>query len=60
MAKVPHLFVWGDFIDTHAFWPPRFQAAAANRDTLRAADGVAEWFELTKMGIHGNAARADG
>jgi pimeloyl-ACP methyl ester carboxylesterase len=54
MVKVPHLFVWGDFIDRHAFWPPRFQAAAAYRDRLRATGGVAEWFELPKMGIHGN------
>ena len=54
MAKIPHLFVWGDFIDRHAYWPPRFQAAAAYRDRLRAAGGIVEWFELPKMGIHGN------
>jgi pimeloyl-ACP methyl ester carboxylesterase len=55
MTKVPHLFVWGDFISGNAFWPPRFEAAARYRDQLQAAGEVVDWFDLPRMGIHGNS-----
>lgn len=54
LKGVPHLIVWGDFIDKHPVWPkivvnPNKWAAA-----IKTAGGTADTFELPKMGIKGN------
>jgi pimeloyl-ACP methyl ester carboxylesterase len=54
LKGVPHLIVWGDFVAQSAVWT-RFQPASrAYADALRAEGGVADWYELPKMGVAGN------
>jgi len=46
--------VWGDFIDQSELWK-RFQPASQRYvEALRADGGVADWWELPKLGIKGN------
>jgi pimeloyl-ACP methyl ester carboxylesterase len=54
LKSVPHLVVWGDFIDQSELWK-RFQPASQRYvEALRADGGVADWWELPKLGIKGN------
>lgn len=54
LKAVPHLVVWGDFIDQSELWK-RFQPASQRyAEALRADGGVADWWELPKLGITGN------
>lgn len=55
VTSVPHLFVWGDYLDTHPVWVQAVQAAARYRDALAEAGGIADWLELPHAGIHGNS-----
>ncbi len=54
LKSVPHLFVFGDFLDKNAFWqrvtpgPKRYQAA------LVAQGGTADWLDLPAAGVRGN------
>ncbi|MBS7806704.1 esterase [Variovorax sp. PCZ-1] len=56
MKAVPHLFVWGDFIDQNPTWKnavlPPVQRFA---DALKAQGGVVDTMDLPKMGIKGNS-----
>ncbi len=45
LAQVPHLFVWGDYLNQHSFW----------RDALRSAGCDVTWLELPALGIRGNS-----
>lgn len=51
---IPHLIVWGDYIDKHAVWPRI--AANVNKwaAAITATGGKADTFDLPKMGIKGN------
>ncbi len=56
MKAVPHLFVWGDFMDNNPTWknavlPPVLRFA----DALAKQGGVVETMDLPKMGIKGNS-----
>jgi pimeloyl-ACP methyl ester carboxylesterase len=56
MKAVPHLFVWGDFMDNNPTWknavqPPVLRFAEA----LAKQGGVVETMDLPKMGIKGNS-----
>src|SRR5215472_13849140 len=54
LKAVPHLIVWGDYIDQSDLWK-RFQPVSQRyAETLRADGGVADWWELPKLGIKGN------
>lgn len=55
LRGVPHLFVWGDYIDRHAFWRQSRPAAERWRDALAAAGGEATWIDLPARGIRGNS-----
>ncbi len=55
VADVPHLFVWGDFLDRHSFWKHSRPAAERWRDALAAAGCDVTWLELPAMGIPGNS-----
>lgn len=55
VKAVPHLFVWGDYLDTHPVWARAVQTSARYRDALAAAGGTADWLELPKIGIRGNS-----
>ena len=51
---IPHLIVWGDFIDKHAVWPKITPNPTKWAAAIGAAGGKADTFDLPKMGIKGN------
>ncbi len=53
--RVPHLFVWGDYLADSPLWVQMTAAIARYRDALRAAGGSAEWLELPAAGITGSS-----
>jgi pimeloyl-ACP methyl ester carboxylesterase len=52
---VPHLFVWGDYIDRHAFWQRIVAAPNRWRDALREAGARVETLDLPAAGVRGNS-----
>jgi len=54
LKAVPHLVVWGDFVAQSALWTRFLPASKTYADALRAEGGVADWFDLPKMGVAGN------
>jgi pimeloyl-ACP methyl ester carboxylesterase len=54
LKGVPHLVVWGDYIGQSALWTRFVPASERYSEALRAAGGVADWFDLPKMGVAGN------
>lgn len=55
LAQVPHLFVWGDYLDRHAVWA-RFRPAVTRwRDALIGAGCDVTWLELPELGIRGTS-----
>lgn len=51
---IPHLVVWGDYLDRVPFWTPLVKANAAWRDAVNGAGGKVEWLEMPKAGLRGN------
>ncbi len=54
VKNVPHLIVWGDFLDKSTFWPRLVPIVTRYREALLAAGGKADVFDLPTMGIKGN------
>ena len=54
MKGVPHLIVWGDFIDKHAVWPRIRPNPRNGPQAIKAAGGTVDTFDLPVMGIKGN------
>jgi pimeloyl-ACP methyl ester carboxylesterase len=54
LTGVPHLVVWGDFIDKSPPWQTYQQAPTKYLAALQAAGAKADTFDLPKMGIRGN------
>jgi pimeloyl-ACP methyl ester carboxylesterase len=53
---IPHLFVWGDFLDRHPVWPGNIMRTPhAYHDALRAAGADSTWLSLPEHGIAGNS-----
>ncbi len=52
---MPHLFVWGDFLDRHAFWVDSVPKVRRWYDALAAACADVEWIDLPARGITGNS-----
>jgi pimeloyl-ACP methyl ester carboxylesterase len=55
LAGIPHLFVWGDFLDRHDFWIRSRPAVEQWRQALAAAGCDVTWLELPAIGITGNS-----
>ena len=55
IKNVPHLFVWGDYIDRHVVWQRIVMAPNRYRDALRAAGGRVEMLDLPAEGVRGNS-----
>ena len=55
LKAVPHLFVWGDYLDTHDLWKKITPAIARYRDGLRAAGSSVTEISLPGRGIRGNS-----
>ena len=54
LKGVPHLVVWGDYVAQSALWTRFVPASQRYADALRAEGGVADWWELPKLGVTGN------
>ena len=54
LKAVPHLVVYGDFLDRSAFWQKILPNTLGYRAALAAQGGVADLVELPKQGIMGN------
>lgn len=55
LRAVPHLFIWGDFLDQHSFWIHSRPSVERWRDALVGAGCDVTWLELPAMGIYGNS-----
>jgi pimeloyl-ACP methyl ester carboxylesterase len=56
LRGVPHLFVWGDYLDQHPAWPGNYmKTSAAWHAALRAAGVASDWLVLPERGILGNS-----
>jgi pimeloyl-ACP methyl ester carboxylesterase len=55
LRDVPHLFVWGDYLDSHEFWTRSRPSAERWRDALIAIGADVTWIDLPERGIHGNS-----
>ena len=54
LKGVPHLIVWGDFIDRVPVWSKLVVNPTKWTQAIAAAGGKVDTFELPKMGIKGN------
>ena len=54
LKSVPHLIVYGDFLDRSEFWRHILQITHRYRDALAAQGGVADLIDLPERGIPGN------
>jgi pimeloyl-ACP methyl ester carboxylesterase len=55
LKNIPHLFLWGDYLDRHSFWVESRPAVERWRDALRAAGCNVTWIDLPSLGITGNS-----
>jgi pimeloyl-ACP methyl ester carboxylesterase len=55
LRHVPHLFVWGDYLDQHPLWVEALPKVERWRDALVAAGVDVEWIHLPSQGIKGNS-----
>jgi len=55
LKNVPHLFLWGDYLDKHPFWVESRKASERWRDALCDAGCDVTWCELPALGINGNS-----
>ena len=55
LRSTPHLFVWGDYLETQDLWRKIFPMVDLYRAGLRAAGVRADVLELPKLGIRGNS-----
>src|SRR6476469_7786381 len=54
LKGVPHLIVWGDFLDRVPVWSKLQVNPTKWSQAIQAAGGKVDTFELPKMGINGN------
>ena len=52
---IPHLFVWGDYLDQHPFWVASVPKVRRWYEALVAAGVDAQWIDLPSRGITGNS-----
>jgi pimeloyl-ACP methyl ester carboxylesterase len=56
MKTVPHLIVWGDFMDNNPTWKNAVQPPVLRfADALAKQGGIVDTMDLPKMGIKGNS-----
>ena len=55
LREIPHLVVWGDYIEGNVFWTRGRTQVAAWQERIRAAGGVADTLDLPAAGIRGNS-----
>lgn len=55
LRGVPHLFLWGDFLDQHPFWVNSVPNVRRWYEALVSAGVDATWIDLPASGIAGNS-----
>jgi hypothetical protein len=55
IRDIPHLVIWGDFIEDGTRWPGYQTRIAAYGDALRAVGGNLDIIDLPTLGIRGNS-----
>jgi pimeloyl-ACP methyl ester carboxylesterase len=56
LKNVPHLFVWGDYLDAHPVWINNVvKAPTAYHEALVKQGTKSEWVDLPKVGVTGNS-----
>ena len=55
VRDIPHLVVWGDFIEAGTRWPGYQSRVSAYGEALRAAGGSLDIIDLPSLGIRGNS-----
>lgn len=55
LRNIPHLFVWGDYLDRHSFWVHSRPAVERWYNALRDKGCDASWIDLPLQGIAGNS-----
>jgi len=55
LRGVPHLFVWGDYLERHSFWVNSVPAVRRWSEALTQAGVDVEWIDLPARGISGNS-----
>ncbi len=55
LKGIPHLFVWGDYLDKYDVWSKNIvKGPATYHEALVKQGGVSDWLDLPKAGIAGN------
>lgn len=54
LKGAPHLFVWGDFIETNPIWVDHVKGVKPYHDSLAAKGVATTWLDLPAEGIKGN------
>jgi pimeloyl-ACP methyl ester carboxylesterase len=54
LNKVPHLFLWGDYLD-QAGWAEQYRGASVDRQALATGGAATETIDLPRNGIAGNS-----
>ncbi|SAK97608.1 Alpha/beta hydrolase family protein [Caballeronia hypogeia] len=55
LRGLPHLFVWGDYLDRHPFWIESVPKVRRWHEALAAAGVDTQWIDLPARGIAGNS-----
>jgi pimeloyl-ACP methyl ester carboxylesterase len=55
LHNVPHLFIWGDYLDQHVFWATSRPAVQNWHAALQNAGCDSTWIDLPSAGITGNS-----
>ena len=55
LKGVPHLVVWGDYLEDYDRWMAIVRTVEKYEDALRRQGGVAEHLDLPKVGVRGNS-----
>ncbi|MFT5448651.1 MAG: pimeloyl-ACP methyl ester carboxylesterase [Gammaproteobacteria bacterium] len=55
LKDIPHLFLWGDYLDDYPMWRNNIVKASARYHEALCAQGTpSQWLELPQQGISGN------
>lgn len=55
LKRVPHLFVWGDYLDRQEVWKKITPKIQKYEDALRKLGGIVDHFDLPAQGMGGNS-----
>lgn len=55
LKNIPHLVIYGDYIQGHPTWEKYYANVSKYRDALVAAGVPVTWIDLPKIGIKGNS-----